>query len=82
VNRTDARDLVDRLLRRVAPEADPAAADPDGALQEELDLDSMDFLNLVAALDDETGISVPERDYPRLASINGFVDYLAERPLT
>ena len=36
----------------------------------------MDFLNLVTALHDETGIDVPERDYPQLASVDGFVAYV------
>ena len=40
----------------------------------------MDFLNLVTALHDETGIDVPERDYPQLASIDGFVTYVANAP--
>jgi hypothetical protein len=36
----------------------------------------MDFLNLVNALYDETGIDVPERDYPLVATIDGFVAYI------
>ena len=36
----------------------------------------MDFLNLVNALYDETGIDVPERDYPLIATIDGFVAYV------
>lgn len=76
MNPTDARDLLERLLRRIAPEIDLAAADPSAPLQESFDLDSMDFLNLMTALHDETGIDVPERDYPRLSSIEGFVGYV------
>jgi acyl carrier protein len=76
VNATDARDLLERLLRRIAPEIDLAAADSSAPLQESFDLDSMDFLNLVTALHDETGIEVPERDYARLSSIEGFVGYV------
>ena len=47
-------------------------------LQEELDLDSMDFLNFVAAILDETGIDVPERDYPQLQSLDGCARYLVQ----
>jgi acyl carrier protein len=36
----------------------------------------MDFLSVVTALCDETGIDVPERDYPLIASIDGFVGYV------
>jgi acyl carrier protein len=37
----------------------------------------MDFLNLVTALYDETGIDVPERDYPLIATVDGFAGYVA-----
>ena len=37
----------------------------------------MDFLNLVTAVHDETGIDIPERDYPQLGSLDGFADYVA-----
>jgi acyl carrier protein len=37
----------------------------------------MDFLTLVTALHEETGIDVPERDYPLVATIDGFVIYVA-----
>jgi acyl carrier protein len=76
VNRHDAERLLERLLRRVAPEIDLAELDPDALLQDEADLDSMDFLNIVTALAEETGIDVPERDYPSLATVSGFVDHL------
>jgi acyl carrier protein len=46
-------------------------------LQEELDIDSMDFLNLMTALYEEAGIDVPEHDYPQLATLNGCVSYLS-----
>ncbi len=42
----------------------------------------MDFLNLVAALHEETGIDVPERDYPSLATVAGFVAYVAAAPVS
>lgn len=73
----EARALLARLLREIAPEADLSLVDPREPLQAELDLDSMDFLNLVTALHDEAGIDVPERDYPRLSSLDGFVAYVA-----
>lgn len=78
MNDADARTLLADLLHRVAPEADLGEVADDDPLQEVLDLDSMDFLNLVTALHDTTGIAVPERDYPLLASIGGFVAYVTQ----
>ena len=79
MNHDEAKDLLGRLLHRIAPDADIAGADEDALLQDELELDSMDFLNLMTALHDETGIDVPEHDYPKVATIAGFADYVSER---
>jgi acyl carrier protein len=76
VNADDARALLGTLLHRIAPEVDLPEIDPDAPLQESMDLDSMDFLNLVTALHEATGIEVPERDYPLLATIDGWVAYV------
>jgi acyl carrier protein len=73
----DARALVVRALSRIAPELDPATIDPDAELQDELDLDSMDFLNLVTAVSEAIHVEIPERDYPQLATLEGFTSYVA-----
>ncbi|MGD9997037.1 MAG: acyl carrier protein [Ilumatobacteraceae bacterium] len=77
MNATEARTLLTSLLHRIAPEVDLAEVDPHAPLQEEIDLDSMDFLNLVTALHDTAGIDVPERDYPLVSTIDGFVGYVS-----
>jgi acyl carrier protein len=78
VNTTEARQLLERLLHHIAPDVDLAEIDPGESLHDAADLDSMDFLNLVTALHEETGIDVPERDYGLLSSIDGFVAYVTE----
>ena len=45
-------------------------------MREYLDLDSMDFLNLLTALHKELQVNVPEQDYPKVSSLNGCVDYI------
>jgi acyl carrier protein len=73
----EIRTVLFEVLSDIAPEADPASIRHDVSLRDQLDIDSMDFLNLMTALHDETGVEVPERDYPLLATIGGFVDYVA-----
>ncbi len=73
----DAYALLSRLLGRIAPEVDLDEIDQAAPLQEAADLDSMDFVNLVTALYDETGIEIPERDYPAIATVDGFIGRLA-----
>lgn len=66
-------------LGKVAPEIAPATLQPDIAVREQLDLDSVDFLNFVLALHDRLNIDIPERDYPKLATLDGAAAYLASR---
>ena len=75
----DIRAVVLRELGRIAPEADLTALPESAPLREELDIDSMDFLRLVTALHEATGVDVPESDYEQIASLRGCVDYLAAR---
>lgn len=72
-----ARDAFLTALGEVAPEVDPAEIDPQRDLGEQLEIDSIDFLNLVVALAGQTGIEVPERDYPQLRTVEGAVTYLS-----
>lgn len=72
------REVVIRALTEVAPEIDPAAIDPDADLAEQLDIDSMDFLNVVVAIHEQTGIEIAERDYPKLSTLSDAVAYLSE----
>jgi acyl carrier protein len=43
----------------------------------QLDIDSMDFLNVIVAIHEQTGAEIPERDYPKLSTLNDAVRYLA-----
>jgi acyl carrier protein len=76
---TDAefRETVLDTLGDIAPGADLAALPPEKDLREELDIDSMDFLNFVIALHEKLGVDIPEADYPQLVTLNGAVGYLA-----
>jgi acyl carrier protein len=55
-------------LTAVAPDLDPGTIGEEDHLQDDLGLDSMDALNLVAALHRRWGIAIPEADYPRIAT--------------
>jgi acyl carrier protein len=71
-----SRVAVLQSLHRVAPEVDLGALDTGAELRDELDLDSMDFLNFVEALHELTGVDVPERDYPKLLTVDSCAAYL------
>ena len=73
-----ARRVIEQVLHQVAPDADLSELDPADDITSALDLDSMDFLNLVVGVHEATGIDIPELDYPKVATLNGFIAYLSE----
>jgi acyl carrier protein len=75
----ELRRILAEALRRVAPEADVDALAPDAELREELEIDSIDVLNLAIALHEATGIDIPERDYAELATLARGAAYLRRR---
>lgn len=76
MKQADASELLASILGEIAPEVDLATADWNANLQEELGLDSVDFLHLVEAIYERTGIDIPETDYARLSSLNACVAHL------
>lgn len=73
------RSVVLEALSDVAPELEPGSLDPQVELRNQLDLDSMDFLNFVLGLHKALGVDIPEADYRKLATLDGCVAYLAAR---
>ncbi len=63
----------------VAPDVEPETLDPTLSLRDQADLDSVDFLELVALLSDALHANIPEDDYGRLDTVEGAVAYLAPR---
>jgi acyl carrier protein len=71
--------MVLQEIRKIAPEAELDQIDPDTDLREQIDLDSMDILNLAIAIHERTGIDIPEADYPKMVTLTGAIDYLRAR---
>jgi len=70
------RQAVLQALQDIAPEAEPDSLDPALNLRDQLDIDSMDFLNFVIAVHEALQVEIPETDYPRLSSLDGCLAYL------
>lgn len=73
---TEIRNQVLELIHRIAPEQDLAGIDSDKNLRSSLDIDSYDFLNLLIAIHERLGVSVPESDYAKVSTLNDLVSYL------
>jgi acyl carrier protein len=75
----EIRDVVLRLLGEIAPEADLEELDADARVRDQIDIDSMDALNFLIAVDKELAVDIPEADYPHLATLNAIVAYISEK---
>lgn len=75
----DIRAAVVATLKSIAPEVDVRELDPDKPLRSQVDLDSMDYLNLLVGLHQRLGVDIPETDYGKLDTLNSIVSYLAAK---
>ncbi len=71
--------VVRRALSSVAPEVDVNGIDPAKDLRDQIDIDSVDFLNFVIGLHKELGVDIPDADVAKLATLNGCVTYLSTK---
>lgn len=72
----EIKDLVLEIIEEIDDEADFDNLDHDEPLRDQLDLDSMDFLDIVMELRKRHQLQIPEEDYPNLATLNSCVTYL------
>ncbi|MDX2320898.1 MAG: acyl carrier protein [Moritella sp.] len=70
------RELILTELSNIAPEIEEDEVPDDQDMREALELDSMDFLNLVIAVSKKTKVNIPEVDYPKILTLNGMINYI------
>ncbi len=71
------RKLVLRQLQKIAPEVDIENINPDARFRDQLEFDSIDYLNLMKLIREELQIEISEIEYPKLATLNGCIQYLS-----
>jgi acyl carrier protein len=77
MTRDEIRAQVLAALAAVVPELDPDELRPDRPLRDEIDIDSMDFLNFTIGLHKAFGVDIPEQDHRKLDTLDACVDYIA-----
>jgi acyl carrier protein len=73
---TELRNTVNAILQSIAPEIEPAELDAKAPLREQIDLDSMDYLNFIVGMHEKLNVEIPESDYRKLVSLDDIVNYL------
>jgi acyl carrier protein len=79
MTREEIADSIIEIINEILPDGDCSGLDPDQRLRDQLDLDSMDFLDIVMELRKQYKVEVPEEDYPKLASLTSCVEYLGPK---
>jgi acyl carrier protein len=79
VNEADIRGVAIAVLKTIAPEVEADELRGDRPLRQQVDLDSMDWLNFLLGLNKRLGVEIPEVDYQRLVTLDDVVAYLKKR---
>jgi acyl carrier protein len=77
MNREEIITAIKDIIHTIAPDEDVSSLATDVKLREQIELDSMDFLDIVMELRKRYGVQVPEEDYKELATLDGCVSYLS-----
>jgi len=72
----EIRRVILDILSRIQPDEDLSGLVDEVPFREQLELDSMDFLDIVMELRKQYRVQIPEEDYERLASMSGTISYL------
>lgn len=73
------RAIVIEILKTIAPELEEDELRDDRPLRQQVDLDSMDWLNFLIGLSEGLGVAIPEADYGRLVTLADLLAYLERR---
>ncbi|MFP7753676.1 acyl carrier protein [Thermodesulfobacteriota bacterium B35] len=79
MTRDEIKDMILEIIEDIDEEAEFDQLDPDEPLRDQLDLDSMDFLDIVMELRKRYKLQIPEEEYPQLATLTSCVNYLEPR---
>ena len=76
MTRDEISNVILEIIEDIDEDADFDSLDPDKPLRDQLDLDSMDFLDIVMELRKRYKLQIPEEEYPELSTLNSCVNYL------
>jgi len=76
MTRDAIKKVILEIIEDIDEDADFNSLNPDEPLRDQLDLDSMDFLDIVMELRKRYKLQIPEEEYPELSTLNSCVNYL------
>jgi len=79
MDKSEIRAAVLTTIKGIAPEIDENELQRDQPLRDQVDLDSMDWLNVIIGLHGRLRVDIPESDYAKLTTLDAIVEYLAAK---
>ena len=82
MNEPEIKSRVIEIIKSVAPEIEEAELRADRPLRDQIDLDSMDWLNVLVAVNEKLHVDIPEADYGKLVTLDNLVAYICGKLAT
>jgi len=79
MNESEIRTRVVGVIKSIAPEVEEGELRADRPLRDQVDLDSMDWLNVLVAVHEKLKVDIPEAEYRKLVTLNDIVAYLGAK---
>lgn len=76
MNQEEIKNIIFQLLKKIAPDTEPSALQPDENIREVLNIDSFDSLQFIVSLNEKLGIEIPEEDYGKISTLKSLINYL------
>ncbi len=74
----EIKNIIFEALKMIAPESEPSELNPDDDIRNTLSIDSFDFLQFMVAIEEKLGVSVPEKDYGKISTLETLLSYLTQ----
>lgn len=79
MNRQSIKAGIIEIIKGILPDEDFTDFKDDAPMRDQLNIDSMDFLDIVLSLKKKYKVDVPEEDYEDLTTMNSTLDYLGPK---
>lgn len=79
MNKNELKNIIIEEILNIAPDVDEDEITMKDNIQTSLEIDSYDFLNILVALNERVGVSVPEADYEKVTTLSNMIEYFHNR---
>lgn len=78
MTKEELQDMIVKEILQIAPDVEEDEIEVGENIQRSLEIDSFDFLKILTAMHEKTGVEVPEADYAQVGSVSEMASYFLE----